>query len=110
MLDGALVGGTCYLNQGAAADAYYSAAAPSQVPGGTSYLSAFVKVSGAWVLRRYQISSTGDVAMLADAAVPVIQFPPCDPAANFMDGMTVGWGVVAAMFLAWGVVYLRRGL
>jgi hypothetical protein len=110
MADGALVGSVCYLSQDAAADAYYSAVAPSQTPGGTSYLSEFVKVSGVWKVRRYQISSAGDVAMLSDATAPSIQFPVCDPAGSFKDGMTVGWGVVAAMIAAWGVVSLRRGL
>jgi len=108
--DGALVGATCYVSQDAAQDAYYSAAAPSQTPGGTSYLSEFVKVAGVWKVRRYQISSAGDVSMLSDAAAPAIVFPPCDPAGTFKDGMTVGWGVVAAMIAAWGVVSLRRGL
>lgn len=110
MADGALVGSVCYLSQDAAADAYYSAVAPSQTPGGTTYLSEFVKVSGVWKLRRYQVSSAGDVSMLTDAVAPAITFPTCDPAGSFKDGMTVGWGVVAAMIAAWAVVTVRRGL
>lgn len=109
-MDGALVGGRCYASQDAAADAYYSAAAPAQTPGGTSYLSEFVKVSGVWKLRRYQVASNGDVAMLTDATAPALSFPACDPAGDFKDGLTMGWGVVAAMAVAWAIVALRRGI
>ncbi|EHP43590.1 hypothetical protein OR16_07781 [Cupriavidus basilensis OR16] len=107
---GALLGAMCYASPDAAADAYYSGAAPSQTPGGTSYLSAFVKDAGVWKLRRYQVNSAGEVATLTDAVLPTMTFPACDPLENFKDGMTVGWGVVAAMVLAWGVTVLRRGL
>lgn len=109
-MDGALVGGRCFASQDAAADAYYSGAAPSQTPGATSYLSEFVKVSGAWKLRRYQVDNTGAVAMLSESAVPPMAFATCDPAESFKDGLTVGWGVVAAMVIAWGVAVVRRGL
>ncbi|WP_092599673.1 hypothetical protein [Ralstonia sp. 25mfcol4.1] len=109
-MDGALVGGRCYANQSDAADAYFSAVAPAQTPGATTYLSEFVKVSGNWVLRRYQVDSGGAVAMLSDASVPAISFPTCDPQGPFFDGMTMGWGVVGAMALAWAVVQVRRGL
>ncbi len=109
-MDGALLGRMCYASQQAAADAYFSGAAPSQTPGGTSYLSTFVKDAGVWKLRRFQVSSTGDVATLSDAVVPTMVFPVCDPLENFKDGMTIGWGVVAAMVLAWGVAVMRRGL
>lgn len=107
---GALVGGRCYVDSGVAADAYYSAAAPSQLVGATTYLSQFVKVSGAWVLRRYQVAPDGSLGQMADAMVPVVAFPDCDPYESFKDGMTMGWGVVGAMAIAWGVMYLRRAL
>jgi hypothetical protein len=109
-MDGALVGGRCFSSQDAAADAYYSSAAPSQNPGGTTYLSEFVKVSGAWKLRRYQVEANGGVAMLSDATLPATSFAVCDPAESFKDGMAVGWGLVAAMVCAWGLVVLRRGI
>lgn len=109
-MDGALVGGRCYASQDAAADAYYSAAAPSQTPGGTTYLSEFVKVSGVWKLRRYQVDSSGAVATLSDATLPTMTFAVCDPAGDFKDGLQMGGGVVAAMAVAWAVVMVRRGL
>ncbi|WP_104655772.1 hypothetical protein [Ralstonia insidiosa] len=107
---GALVGGRCYSSPDVATDVYYSSAVPSQTVGSTTYLAEFLKVSGAWVLRRYQVGSDGSLAQLVDASMPAMVFPDCDPYESFKDGMTVGWGVVAAMFLAWGVVYVRRAL
>lgn len=108
---GALLGAQCYASQDAAADAYYSGAAPGQTPGGSaSYLSVFVKDAGVWKLRRYSVSGSGEVSTYTDAVLPAMVFPSCDPLENFKDGMTVGWGVVAAMVLAWGVGVLRRGV
>lgn len=107
---GALVGGRCFVSPEAAADAYYSAAAPSQTPGGTTYLSEFVKVSGVWKLRRYQVDAGGGVAMLSDATLPAMTFVECDPAGDFKDGMTMGWGVVAVMAVAWAIMSVKRGL
>lgn len=109
-MKGALVGGRCFASQESAADVFYSSAAPSQTPGAITYLSEFVKVSGSWRLRRYQVDANGKVAVLSDATLLAKSFPPCDPAESFKDGMAVGWGVVAAMLLAWCVVVTRRGL
>lgn len=109
-MDGALVGGRCYASQDDAADAFYSAAAPAQTPGGTTYLSEFVKVAGQWKLRRYQVDSSGGVATLSDAVLPVTTFVACDPAGDFKDGLQVGGGVVAAMAVAWALMVVRRGL
>lgn len=33
-----------------------------------------------------------------------------NPDTNFSDGMSLGWGVVAAMAAAWAVVVLRKAL
>jgi hypothetical protein len=108
--DGALVGGKCFVSADDATDAYYSAVAPAQTAGAVTYLSEFVKGSGGWVLRRYQVGSDGSIGTLADAQVPAMSFPSCDPRAAFFDGMTMGWGVVAAMAAAWAVVAMRKGL
>ncbi|MFS8934743.1 hypothetical protein [Cupriavidus taiwanensis] len=109
-MDGALVGGRCFVSQDAAADAYFGAVAPSLVPGGTSYLSEFVKVSGAWKVRRYQATGGGDFALVAESPVPSASFATCDPLESFKDGQMMGWAVVAAMAAAWCIVVLRRGL
>lgn len=91
-------------------DAYYSAVAPSQTPGAVTYLSEFVKTTGGWVLRRYQVGSDGSVGTLTDASLPSLSFPACDPQESFKDGMTMGWGVVAAMVAAWALVVMKKGL
>lgn len=110
MAQGAYFGGACHASQAAALDAYYGSSAPAVAPGGTSYLSEFVKVSGAWMMRRYQIDSLGQLSMFTDAAAPVVVFPECDPMQSFNDGMTVGWGLVGAMVVAAGIVAIKRAL
>lgn len=109
-MDGALVGSKCFADVGEATDAYYSAVSPAQTPGAVTYLSEFIKTSGGWVLRRYQVGSDGSVGTLSDASLPAMTFPSCDPRAAFFDGMTMGWGVVAAMAAAWAVVAMKKGL
>ncbi|WP_316879616.1 hypothetical protein [Ralstonia wenshanensis] len=47
---------------------------------------------------------------MQDAAAPVLSFPTCDTTAQFMDGMTVGWAITAAMVTAWCAVFLKKGL
>lgn len=108
--DGALVGARCFADVGMATDAYYSAVAPSQTPGAVTYLSEFVKTTGGWVLRRYQVGSDGSVGTLTDASLPSLSFPACDPQESFKDGMTMGWGVVAAMVASWALVVMKKGL
>lgn len=45
------------------------------------------------------------------AVVPVsIQPSNFDPEESFSDGMSLGWGVAAAMVAAWAIVHLRRAL
>lgn len=36
--------------------------------------------------------------------------PSDDPVASFTDGHLLGWGVVAAMALTWGVMAMRRAI
>lgn len=109
-MDGALLGARCFVSQDAAADAYYSAVPPSLVPGGTAYLSEFVKVSGVWKVRRYQATGSGDFSLVAETGAPSLTFPICDPLDSFKDGQMMGWAVVAAMVAAWCIVVLRRGI
>lgn len=45
------------------------------------------------------------------AVVPVsIQPANFDPEESFSDGMSLGWGVAAAMVAAWAIVHLRGAL
>lgn len=36
--------------------------------------------------------------------------PSCDTSAAFIDGHLLGWGVVAAMVVAWSIHVLRRAI
>jgi hypothetical protein len=110
MASGALVGARCFSSNAEATDAVYSAAPIGQSVGQTTYLSEFVQSSGTWVVRRSVVASDGTVTQMADAQAPALSFPVCDTTGQFTDGMTVGWGVVAAMAAAWAIVALRRGL
>jgi hypothetical protein len=110
MAEGALTNGVCYGSQDAARDAYYSHAPAGQTPGVTSFLSTFEKVSGSWVMRRYQVDQSGQVFTMVDAAAPLVAFPVCDPLESFKDGQMLGWGVVAAMAVAFCIVVLKRGI
>ena len=110
MATGALVGARCFASAQEATDAVYSAAPVSQAVGPTTYVSEFVFASGSWVVRRSVIAQDGAVTTMQDAAAPVLSFPACDTTAQFMDGMTVGWAIVAAMVAAWCVVSLKGAL
>lgn len=109
MADGVRLGNQCYASSQQASDAYYSAVTPSITPGPTTYVAEYVKSSGAWLLRLTQVQTGGGQSSVTTAA-PALALPPCDPLENFKDGMTVGWGVVAAMAVAWAVSVVRRGL
>lgn len=53
----------------------------------------------------------GSTYSAVSAVVPVsIQPANFDPEESFSDGMSLGWGVAAAMVSAWAVVHLRRAL
>ena len=110
MATGALVGARCFASAQEATDAVYSAAPVSQAVGPTTYVSEFVMSSGSWVVRRSVVAQDGTVTTMQDAAAPVLSFPACDTTAQFMDGMTVGWAITAAMVAAWCAVFLKKGL
>lgn len=56
------------------------------------------------------LNASGQFAL--DAVIVPVSLQPesIDPATNFSDGATLGWGVAAAMAAAWGVVHLRKAL
>jgi hypothetical protein len=111
---GSRVNDTCYKTDLEAQDAYYSAAALAHAPATTSTLQMFAWSGSAWRVKQYSISSAGAVTLKWDAPAPALTFPACtvedDAATQFADGMTLGWGVAAAMVAAWAVWFLRRGL
>jgi len=96
-LTGALLGSKCFSTQSDALDSYYSVVAPAQTPGSTSYVNEFQKIAGVWNIRGFSVSSTGVWTTLYTTAAPVPTFPACDPTVDFFDGVSLGWGVAAAL-------------
>lgn len=109
MADGALFGSQCMATQDAANDAYFSAALPATVPGPTSYYASYQKATDGWHLNTYSMGSGGS-SLVSSVLVTPVTFPTCDTVGNFNDGMTMGWGLVAAMAVAFGFVALKRAL
>lgn len=105
---GAIYGEKCYDSQALALDSYYSKVAPAMTSGTTSYVNEFVKEAGVWKIKQYSVSSTGVWTTRSTTAAPVITFPSCDPTASFMDGITIGWGIAAAMVAASALVVMKR--
>jgi len=105
---GAIVGAKCYNTSAEAVDAFYSASAPVLSSGSTSYLTEFVKESGAWKLKQWTITASSTTLRYSrDAPIPT--FPACDPTEKFFDGMTLGWGIAAAMIAVSALMLARRG-
>lgn len=102
--------GKCWPDQNSATAAHWSAGPGLFItPGATTYMSNVVN-EGGWFIIRYSISSSGVSTKLGYTALPLQSFPYCDTTTEFMDGMTLGWGVAAAIVAAWAVKNLRRGL
>lgn len=104
MADGRIVNGQC-VDAAAAVDLYYSSQAPSVSAGSPSYITQLEKSASGWDAVTY---SGGAVVNVSALTAP--GFVTCDPAAPFFDGLTLGWGVVAAMAFAWAITVLRRGI
>lgn len=105
---GSLVGNKCFASNSDAANAWFSAKDPSYTAGSTSYLSWFEYVGSVWQIKRQSISSTGVITNLTSSNATVPTFPTCDQSADFMDGITIGWGVVLAMVIAWSYRAMQR--
>jgi len=94
---GALLGVKCYPSQAEALDSFYSNIASVQSPGVTSYVIQYSKVASTWNQNSYSIDAAGVWTLRSSTAAPVVDFPACDPTETFMDGMAIGWSVVAAL-------------
>jgi hypothetical protein len=114
---GALFQGRCYTTQVEATDAFFTSTGPQYVATGTNsgqqtfYYAKYV--SGWYVCVESVNSTAAPVCTIATAPV----FPPCDeslmnpsPAAQFADGVTIGWGIVTAMALAFSIKLLQKAL
>lgn len=103
---GSLVGTICYQSADLALDAYYAARGPSYTSGETSYLSYFEKAGSDWMIVRKSIASDGELTTLSSVVAPVVTFPDCNPSEQFLDGMTLGWSIAAAMVAAYAIKFL----
>lgn len=56
------------------------------------------------------VFSCSDPAGTVTAQEVAYAIDTTDPTTHFNDGLTLGWGVVAAMAAAWAVVSLRKAL
>lgn len=102
--------GRCHASAADAVDAYYTAAVPQIVSGTVSYATTFTKVGAVWKAQGYSIDAAGLWTLRYETLAPEPAFPDCDTAESFQDGMTVGWGIAAAMLVAWSFNYFRRSL
>ena len=107
-LTGAAFEGRCFTTPGEAVDGYYSGAAPALTSGTTSYLTEWVKESGVWRAKSWSVNGSGVATLRYNVAAPVPTFQACDPAQNFLDGATVGWGIAAAMVMAASIKLMQR--
>jgi len=110
MAAGYLFKGQCFSTLAAATSAHWTDSPSFIVPGTTSYISDTVWSGTAWVVKKYTLSSTGTLTLNSTTNAPVLAFETCDTTANFNDGMTLGWGVAAAMVAAFAIRNLRLGL
>jgi len=107
---GSLLGSICYATSTEATDAYYSGKDPSYTAGTISYLSYFEKPSGTWEIVRKSIDSNGTITGLTSVTAPSLTFPTCDQSTSFIDGVTIGWGILAAMVAAYAFKLMQRAL
>lgn len=108
MAAGFLAVGRCFASFGDALDAYYGAVPPAQTPGNPSYIGMFIKSSSGWLHITNQYGPSGYSTEVSRVGPLSMLFPSCDPSESFFDGLTLGWGVVAAMVVAWAVLQMKR--
>lgn len=104
-------GTTCYSKKSDAENAYYTSQPMSQLPGSTTYRN-YYKYSdlGNWTYVSETLASGGQKSVRYSSLAREATFPPCDESEQFLDGVMVGWGIVAAMAIAWGIRLMRHQL
>lgn len=105
MATGGFWNGVCHSSQSAALDAYYSQQ-PLVISNGAAFR--FEKQGITWIMQRYSLESNGSMLYSGQSVAPTTIFPTCDPAEPFLDGMTIGWGIGAAMVFAACVAWLKK--
>lgn len=105
---GASFQGKCFQTVALATDAYYSSVPVQSTPGSTSYVLYYKWSGAAWRMRSDSVNSGGNVNQRWDIPAPAVAFPACEEYEALFDGMTLGWGVVLAMAIAWGFREMKR--
>lgn len=109
MAAGYLFNGQCFASHAGASSAYHSVIPVGLTPGATSYILQKDWDGSAWVVKHFSLSS-GVLTLHTTTVLPSVDFPVCDTAEHFMDGLTLGWGVAGAVLLSALVMAMRRGL
>jgi len=109
MAAGFLFKGVCYPSLATATSAHWSETPSAILPGTTSYITDTVWSGTAWVVKRYTLSSTGTLTLNSTTTAPTLTFETCNTQENFLDGLTLGWGVALAMVCAFAIRIQQRG-
>lgn len=112
------VGAVCYSTSAQAVDAYYSGQPTATLISSTDVVQSVYQKdigSSTWFLEKITYTSNGTRTLNWYYAHPLSEtFGSCtlpnSPFENFTDGSVLGWGIAAAMVLAWGVSLIRKGL
>lgn len=113
---GALFQRVCYETQSQAVDAFFTSSGPQYQAFGTSTSSQvfyYAKYTTGWYVCSESVTGT-NAPTCQIATAPT--FPACDfeaatsDAIRFADGATIGWGIVAAMALAYSIQLIKRAL
>jgi len=99
---GAYYGGRCYATVDAANSAHLSSIPVSIAQDGR--YSYFDYSGTAW---RYNVTDPVTNQTTVYAA-PAVSYYLCDPAASAIDGIALGFSVVAVWIVAWAITVLRR--
>lgn len=110
MAAGFLHNGYCFTTLAEATAKHWAENPAFITAGSTSYMADVVFNGTVWQLKKYTLSSTGVLTNNSTTTLPALTFPACNTEQMFMDGMTVGWGIAAAIIAAWVIKNLRRGL
>ena len=107
------VGEVCYGTPADAEAAYYSSQAEVYVPSSTTQGQFYYWSGSAWRIKAFTINSVGTIAPRFDVLAPAHAFASCEETTNtssFFDGMALGWGIVLAMTIAWGIRQMKGQL
>ncbi|GAB1393796.1 hypothetical protein MASR1M60_19600 [Rhodocyclaceae bacterium] len=107
---GYLYNGTCFTSIPEVSHAYYKQQGIQVTPGSVTYYTYYDLVGGTWKLKRYLINPAGTITEQTAVNAPVMtSWPYCDEAADkFIDGVTVGWGIVTAMAAAYAFRLMQK--